>query len=105
MAVGIRPELKDPVVVVAGVPTPLGLKIDAVQSMMLQAASANTGSVWLGDATVEAGVRGLELVPGEKIGIDSLRRSTSFDSFYLSEWFVDGTDGDTVQIIILDYRG
>jgi hypothetical protein len=103
-AVGIHPVL-EPVVtlVTTGTAVPFNAAKIAVQSMIIQASPGNAGPVYIGDATVTA-ADGISLVAGEKIGIDSIRRNSSFDSFYLNEWFLNGTGGDSIRILILDYR-
>ena len=106
MAVGIRPESVAPAsVAVAGTANPLSEAKVAVQSMIIQADPDNVGYIYVGGPDVDAD-NGIILGPGEKLGSDSLRRSTSNDSFYLSEWYINADNsGDSVRILILDYRG
>ncbi len=94
MAVGLKPKLL-PVVTVAMPGTPVQFSVihTEFQSTLIQADPANTGNIYIGDSTVSAST-GISLAPGEKLGIDGLRRARAGDdSFYYDVWYADTDSG------------
>lgn len=75
-----------------------------VQSLIIQADPGNTGNLAIGDSTVVMST-GIVLVPGEKLGIDGLRRREGNDGLYLQEcWVNAASSGDKLRIMQLHDR-
>lgn len=82
----------------AGTAVAVGSTAIAVTSLTIQAEDDNTGSLFIGDATVSS-TNGLELVPGAtaEITADSIGRGQS-EEFYINEIYVNATtSGDTAR--------
>lgn len=101
MAVGITVKTL-PVVTVTTAAT--AVKFNAshleAQSMLICADPSNTNNIYIGDSTVTAAT-GIPLAPGEKMGIDGLRRrGAGDDSFYLDTmWVCADTNGNKLRIL------
>lgn len=103
---GIKPLLLEPAVVaVPGTPVPFSADHMEFQSLMIQADPDNTGNVMVGDEAGLVAGYGIILTPGEKMGIDGIRREPGNDGSFLDEWFVDAENADdTIRIINLVRR-
>jgi len=101
---GLVGKLYTPAVIAStGTAVPWNASHTEFQSLMIQADPANSANVYIGDSTVTS-ANGISLAPGEKLGIDGIRREPGNDSDFLDEWFLNGAAGDALRIINLVRR-
>lgn len=87
-------------VAAAGTAQPLSATSLPVNSIIVQAATANTGNVFIGDSTVSA-TNGITLIPGEtySITITAMGRTDEIDTATV---YVDAaTNGDKVRVSVI----
>ena len=75
-----------------------------IQALIVQAASANTGNIFVGDSDVAA-TRGISLAPGASITISAIDAGRSACEFILSDFWLDtATNANVAKISYIKIR-
>jgi hypothetical protein len=102
MATTVQPKTTSVTITTGGTPEQVIADKTLIRTIIFQASSSNAAPVYVGDSAMTTAAS-IELIAGNSVSVEApdMGKAGS-DDLDLSDFYVDGTNGDTVRIVYLE---